>query len=84
MNKKEYYKKYKEKIIDSYVKYIFNEYKKTFTESFYNIVLAIVGLLYIIFFPLLFIYLVTRKYYLRRKTWKKYLNGDKDVLKLIE
>ena len=68
MNKKEYYKKYKEKNIDSYVKYIFNEYKKAFAELFNSIVLTIISLLYIIFFPLVFIYHVPKKYYLRRKT----------------
>lgn len=84
MTKKEYYEKYKNNNIKTYIKYVLNEYKKAFIDFFGSIGLMIVSLIFIILFPALFTYYVLRRYYFRRKTWKRYVNGDESVLKLVE
>lgn len=84
MTKKEYYMKYKNNKIKKYKKYALNMYKDSYRELFEHLLLFIENLIFIILFPFPFIYHIIRRYYLRRKTWKRYLKGDENVLKLVQ
>lgn len=84
MTKKEYYIKYKNNKIKKYKKYALNMYKDSYRELFEHLLLFIENLIFIILFPFPFIYHIIRRYYLRRKTWKRYLKGDENVLKYVE
>lgn len=84
MTKEEYYKKYKNNIIKKYKKYVLNIYKESYRDLFEHLSLFIGNLIFIILFPFPFIYHIIRRYYLRRKTWKRYVKGDESVLKLIQ
>lgn len=84
MTKKDYYEKYKEHNIKKYTKYALNQYKETLFAFFGSIGVFFSSLFIIILFPFVFIYHIIRRYYLRRKTWKRYVKGDESVLELIK
>lgn len=84
MTKKEYYMKYKNNKIKKYKKYALNMYKNSYRELFEHLLLFIENLIVIILFPFIFIYHIARRYHLRRKTWKRYLKGDENVLEYVE
>ena len=84
MTKKEYYMKYKNNKIKKYKKYALNMYKNSYRELFEHLLLFIENLIFIILFPFIFIYHIARRYHLRRKTWKRYLKGDENVLEYVE
>lgn len=84
MTKEEYYKLYKEKRIDTYVRYS-NKEMSTAVKAFWDCLLGFLfSTLFLILFPPVFLYHVCRRYHIRRKTWLRYANGDESILEIIK